>query len=126
MTVGHAMRHDHVLGRVLLSKYDLPRSGRELTLEKQVERDFGEPDRECWPEMVRDREAWRRHAREVAALNEERIYDKLLKGKRRRWCDVRRVDARVTLALLSNLTRLDLSVHQYIKPRTSLLAKATT
>ena len=100
MTVGHAMRHDQVLGRVLLSKYALPREGRELTLEKQLERDFEEPDRDCWPEMVRDRVAWRQRAREVAALNEERIYEKLLKGKRRRWCDVRRVDARVTLALL--------------------------
>ena len=50
--------------------------------------------------MVQDRVAWREHAREIAAINEERIFSRLLKGKRRRWCDVHRVDTRMTLALL--------------------------
>ena len=101
MTVGHAMRHDQVLSRVLLSKYPLPRKGRKMIQEKQLEADFGEPDTKYWPEMVQDRVAWREHAREIAAINEERIFfSRLLKGKRRRWCDVHRVDTRMTLALL--------------------------
>ena len=57
MTVGHAMRHDQVLGRVLLSKYPLPQKGRVMTLVQQLEKDFGEPDMKYWPEMVADRVA---------------------------------------------------------------------
>ena len=102
MTVGHALRHGQSLGRVLMSTFPLPRVGRKLTLEKQIEKDVGEPDRKYWTEMAADRGAWRQRAREIASDNEERIYGRLLNGKRRRWCDVKRVETRTTLAILES------------------------
>lgn len=111
MLVGHALRHDSALGRVLLRTERTVCHTRRLTLEKSLQRQITRGatriPREEWYHLAQDRDQWRDLARCAAWSREDDVYSALGREKRARWGDIERLRNRVWLAVLEFPTRSD-------------------
>jgi len=97
---GHACRHGQILPIIISSPLFAPT--RYTTLLKTLEKECGLP-RCMWLDAVQDRKAWNERCR-IAAYNAEvSIYLRLGNARRKRWCDIDRLDRRIGLHILEVL-----------------------
>ena len=114
--VGHSLRHNDMLGRIIRSDIMKTTDGRRTTLCKVLRDQLGPPrDEELskpiyqfWKPAPNDRPAWRAKAKEVAEEHEDKIYEKLETNRMKRWKDVKRIDTVVHLRILEVLAELAL------------------
>jgi len=87
-TVGHALRRDQPLS--LLLRKQPKRLGKKMSLERCILRDLrpffarGEDERSGWHDAAQNKGEWRDMARQVAAEQEEKVYEKLRRQHQKR------------------------------------------
>jgi len=98
--VGHALRHEQLLGKVIQST-NLKRAlkkGPTLTVLRQLQRDIPY-EIEDWHLYAEDRQLWNKLSRDAGARREEQIYRRLAKARYHRWTSLPRLESRVFLLI---------------------------
>ena len=102
--LGHALRHEEVLGYVATSTYRIKKrkGGQHSTIDPHFQRALHQFSREDWRDVADDRDYFRDLARSNAAQHEDSFWKAYWTRRAPRWLDQGRIDRRVHLSIVEN------------------------